>query len=121
MINELRNFIEMAEKDRKYASNTAIGLKAALSVFESELNDKEKESIETFKSNIEPIYLSVYAKHKGHLSSGTLIEYKRRILRLIRDYEQYGSSPEKMASWKPSRRIRGLKNKNKTERPTKSL
>ncbi len=105
MIDELKQFIDVAEKNRKYPQNTATGFRVALSIFEPELNDQEKGSLQSFKDNMDAIYMNVYRKNQKTLSSNTLQEYRRRVQRLIKDFEQYGNDPNKMASWTPSQRM----------------
>jgi len=104
MIIDLKNFIDIAEKDRKYVPNTATGFRNALNIFETELNEQEKESLPKLKENIDAIYMNVYRKNQKELTSKTLLEYKRRIMKLIKDYEQYGNDPNKMAAWAPAQR-----------------
>jgi len=120
ILTELRQFISSAERERKYPPNTATGFRAALSMFEPELNEQEKESLQIFKEHVDDIYMSVYRKNKV-FNSKTLLEYKRRILRLMTDYEQYGTDPNKMASWTPARRIskKAIK-KSSGEKPSAS-
>jgi hypothetical protein len=119
MIDDLKRFTDVAEKNRKYAPNTATGIRVALGLFEAELNDQEKESLQTFKENLDAIYNSVYRKNQTSLSSNTIAEYKRRILRVIDDYEKYGVDPTKMSTWTPVQRkaVTKVKKNNETVIP----
>ncbi|MFA5022165.1 MAG: hypothetical protein WC508_03740 [Patescibacteria group bacterium] len=110
----LYKFIESATKSRKYAENTASGLKAALKLFEAEINDDERESVEKFKNNLEQIYHNVFSKNSSKLSAASLATYKGRVMKVIDDFEEYGQDPAKMANWNPSRRIRS---QNQTLKP----
>lgn len=95
----LFEFIAAAEKSRKYPSSTATSYKTPLRLIENELNEEEKESFETFKSHIDQIFQSFYSKNPSKMSAASYEEYKRRVKRLIDDYEKYGVDPTKMASW----------------------
>ena len=115
---ELRNFINRAEKGRKYAPNSAYGIKAALGYFEKELNEEEQNSLEKFKANFEAIYASVIRSNQDKLSPGSLEVYKRRISSLLNDYTEYGSDPAKFVVWNPIRRTPSVKRKNIAVLPT---
>lgn len=95
---ELHSFIERAVKNRKYATNTGFGLKAALKMFEKEINEEEKNSISKFRENLDAIYRSVSQRNKN-ITADTLEVYKRRVDKVLRDYENYGIDPTMMSSW----------------------
>jgi len=95
---ELYDFINRAINNRNYAGNTGISLKTALRLFEKEINDEEKNSIDKFHKNIEQIYHSVCSKNKN-FSAGSLATYKSRVIKVVTDYEKYGADPTKMSSW----------------------
>lgn len=102
---ELLDFIDTAERNRKYPVGTAAGRRSALRLFEVELNDEEKESLDTFKKNLDQIYQNVFNKNKSNMIAGSLATYKMRLLSLIKDYEKYGQDPTKLANWnRPVRR-----------------
>ncbi len=63
-ITTLQEFIDSARRSRKYPDNTAMALKTALRLFETELNDEEKSSVEKFNENLDRIYQSVFEKNK---------------------------------------------------------
>ena len=71
-IPALYDFIERAVKSRKYPENTAQGLKAALKLFDAVLNDEERQSLDTFKQNLEQIYHSVSSKNGKDFNASTL-------------------------------------------------
>lgn len=96
---ELLDFIDTAERNRKYPGGTAAGRRSALRLFEVELNDEEKESLDTFKKNLDQIYQNVFNKNKSNMSAGSLTTYKMRLESLIKDYEKYGQDPTKLANW----------------------
>jgi len=107
---ELLDFIETAERNRKYPSGTAAGRRSALRLFETELNEEEKESLDTLKKNIEQIYQNVFNKNKSNMSAKSLVTYKLRLLSLIKDFEKYGQDPTKLSSW--NRPVRKYKKKD---------
>jgi len=113
---ELYDFIDHATHSRKYPTNTGHGLKAALKLFEPELKDDERNSLQKFKENFDSIYQEVFRKNKN-FSAGSLATYKYRVIKLLGDYERYGVDPTKMANWNPkvvSRGVRGSVATNKT-------
>ena len=97
-IEDLYEFIDRAVRNRKYPSSTAQGLKAALRIFETELNDEERGSIDKIKENVDQIYHSVSLKNKN-VAQSSLATYKVRLAKVIRDFEQYGVDPTKMNNW----------------------
>jgi hypothetical protein len=99
-IKDIYDFIERAERSRKYPTGTAQGLKAAINIFNAELNDDEKSSLDLFKQNIDQIYQSVFNKNKS-LTASSLATYKSRALKTISDYEKYGTDATKMSNWSP--------------------
>lgn len=115
-IKTLFEFITLAERNRKYPPNTAFGLASALKLFEQELNEEEKESLETFISRLPQIYQSVFNKNKLKMSTSTLETYRRRILKVVKDYEKYGQDPTKLQSWNPLSRTIAKKTSKKNEK-----
>ena len=99
-IKDLYDFIETAMRNRKYPTSTAQGLRAAVKLFDSELNDDERKSLDTVKGNVEQIYQSVFTKNKN-FTAASLATYKSRFLKVISDYEKYGTDPTKMTNWNP--------------------
>jgi hypothetical protein len=109
-IKSLYDFIRTATAERKYADNTARGLKAALKLFETHLNDSEKESLDTLEKNLDNITKDIFAKQKDDkFKSKTLTIYQQRVVKVIADYRLYGSDPGKMAAWNPRRSTTALK------------
>ncbi len=102
-VTDLKDFIAYAQKNRKYPSNTAQGRRAALKMFELELNDDEKQSIELIGQRFEAIYNTVYQKHKNALSPSSWITYKKRMRTLLRDYVQYANDPTLFNAWQTGR------------------
>lgn len=105
---DLYDFIDRAVKSRKYPNNTGMSIKTALKLFETELNDEERNSIDEFRKNLEQIYQNVFSKNKDFTAS-SLATYKSRVLKVLADYEKYGVEPAKMASWSPKMIIRSKK------------
>lgn len=116
-IDTLDQFITRAERDRKYAPNTAAGLRAALKMFAAAMNEQERESLEVLETRLDQIYNEVFRRKSGKMSSQSLQTYYNRVKRIIHDYNTYGTDPLKMSSWSPQRRFRasGLKTGKKTK------
>lgn len=95
---DLYDFIDFAKGNRKYASNTANGLKSALKIFEKELNLDELSSINLIEDNIDEIFINLVSKNKDK-NIGSLNTYKARLLKIIHDYQRYGIDPSKMQNW----------------------
>ncbi|MEK7096319.1 MAG: hypothetical protein AAB896_03460 [Patescibacteria group bacterium] len=110
-IQNLYEFIDGAVRSRKYPVNTGHSLRAALKIFELELNEEERASAEKFQENIEQIYLNVFNKNKNRFSAISLATYKSRIIKLLNDYDQYGRDPNKMVNWTPKIIQRSLRGK----------
>lgn len=96
--NDLYEFIDRAVKNRKYAQNTAFGLKAALKLFEAEINEDERNSVDKFEENLNQIYHTVSSKNKN-VAASSLVSYKSRINRILEHYKKYGVDPTKMSNW----------------------
>lgn len=113
----LYEFIDIAEKNRKYLPNTATNYRTPLRLVESELTDEEKNSIDLVKTHLNEIFTLLYSKNSAKLSASSLEVYKRRVRSLIGDYEKYGDDPAKMAAWdrnpqpKKIKKIKGLSKK----------
>lgn len=104
VIEDLKNFIKRAEKNRKYAPNTASGLRVGLSYFEKELNEDEAASLDNFKSHFDEIYVTVARNNQDKLSASSLDAYKRRVKGLLDDYEKYATDTAKFLNWNPVRK-----------------
>jgi len=106
IMKDLEDFINAAEKSRKYPRSTAAAKRSALRLFGAELNDYEAQSLDSFEKNFEQIYQEVVNKNKANMSASSLITYKRRVSGLIKDYKNYGLDPTKMANWnRPLRKV----------------
>lgn len=95
---DLYDFIDFAKSNRKYPENTANGLKSALKIFEKELNIDELNSVDMIEDNIEEIFINVVSKNKNK-NIGSLNTYKARVLKVIKDYQRYGTNPSKIQGW----------------------
>jgi len=113
-LGSLYEFIERAKRDRKYAENTAFGRKAALQLYELELSEDEKKSIDLIYERLDRISQAVFSKNSKKFSSSTLAVYKRRVKNLIDDYRKFGTSAEGMAAWSTNRKTR-TQNKSTAE------
>ena len=107
---DLYEFINLAQKNRKYPNNTAQGKRASLKLFETVLHPDELESLESVEERMKEIYLSLISKHKDDFSIQSLNTYKGRLLKTISDYKKYGTNPETLAQWEA--KVRRYKNKD---------
>lgn len=106
-IQSLHAFVEAAEISRKYPSNTAAALRSALRLFEQELNETERVSVDQFSKNLDKIYRQVVNRNQQKMTAESMDTYLRRIKNLLSDYEKYGVDPTRMAEWdRPTRKIR---------------
>lgn len=101
---KLYDFVELAEKNRKYPANTAHGRRAALKLFDTVLHADERESLDLIQERIDEIFLSLITKHKQSFSVQSLTTYKGRFLNLIKDYQRFGKKPETLATWQTKHR-----------------
>lgn len=106
-LSELKDFIEYAEKNRKYASETARGKRIALKLFEDELNDDETKSLNLFDQRFDKIYGIVYQKHKKDITASSLKVYKSRVRGLLNDFKKYAADPTTFDAWDPTRKREG--------------
>lgn len=113
--NKLFDFIDVAQKNRKYAPNTSTTFRTPLRLIEVELSDEEKGSLDLLKGRLDAIIHNIYSKNTTSLSAASLEVYKRRILNVISDYEKYGKDPAKMASWNRVIVLRKSKKDKETE------
>ena len=103
----LLGFVDTAARNRHYAPNTAAGFRAALRLFESDLNEAERSSVAQFSENLDHIYRQVLNRNLQNISVASAETYYRRIKNLLNDYGKYGVDPAKMAEWnRPPRKIR---------------
>lgn len=113
-IKDLNDFIDKAERSRKYPTSSAQGLKAAVKLFDTELNDEERASLDLFEQNIDQIYQSVFNKNKN-LTVSSLATYKSRVLKAISDYKKYGTDATKMSNWQPKVVTRAKRSESKRD------
>lgn len=113
-ISQIYEFIDSAAHSRKYPANTASSLKTALRLFEGELTDEEKDSIELVQKNLNTIYRAVYEKNKTKYTANSLDVYRKRVSKVIKDYLAYGIDPSKMHAWSPNIRKRAERQKQKS-------
>lgn len=111
----LEDFLEVAKRNRKYPVNSVYGYKAALKMFDEELNDEERQSFDLFKGRFEQIYSNIVNKKKNSFNMTSLEVYKKRMRKIVEDYEKYGVDPSKMANWNPVIIERNHSTKPKTE------
>ncbi len=97
-INVLYDFIDRAVKSRNYLPGSAKGLKAALKLFEKELTDEERASVDLFEAHLDRIQQVIFSANNS-ITPNSLATYKSRVLRVLSDYKKFGSDPTKMANW----------------------
>lgn len=102
--SKLYDFVELAEKNRKYPTNTAHGRRAALKLFDTVLHADERESLDLIQERIDEIFLSLITKHKQSFSVQSLTTYKGRFLNLIKDYQRFGKKPDSLTAWQAKNR-----------------
>lgn len=115
-IQDIYDFIDRAERSRKYPPNTAGGIRAALKLFDAELNDEERSSLDKFEENLEQIYQMVFSRNKN-FSASSLATYKSRVQKVLSDYRKYGIDPTKMNGWSPKIVSRQRKEKGTSGAP----
>ncbi len=103
-VNKLYEFVNLAEKNRKYPSNTAHGRRAALKLFDTALNADERDSLELIEQRMDEIYLSLISKHKDTFSIQSLNTYKGRFIKLVQEYKRYGTDPDAITKWDAKQR-----------------
>jgi hypothetical protein len=125
VIKTLLGFIDTAEKNRKYPEATAAAKRAAVRLFEPELNDEERESLDTFKAHFDQIAQNVLNKNKSKMKLESLVTYRNRLSGLVSEYEKYGIDPMKMANWnRPVRKVSAQKRTeggNRQDEPTQEI
>jgi len=117
-LQDLYDFIDRAAKSHKYPDNTAWALKGALKKFEPILNEEEKASVSKIRENLAPLTQKLFNRDKNS-SASSLDTYRKRLSKLLGDFEKYGSDATKMASWSVKtviRKKREEKAKNGKER-----
>lgn len=105
---ELYDFIDRAKKNRKYPEATAQSLRAALKLYDTELSDDERASLDKVKENFEQITRSVFSKNASKFTASSLATYKSRVQKVFAEYEKYGD-PAKMNNWSPKVILRAKK------------
>jgi hypothetical protein len=98
-IKELKEFVDYAEKNRKYASETARGKRTAFRLFEKALNEDEAASVDLINERFEKIYSEVVQKNKMSVKMSALEVYKRRIRGLLNDYKKYANDATAFNLW----------------------
>ncbi len=105
----LYEFIDLAQKNRKYPINTAQGRKASLKLFETVLHADELESLSLIEDRMKEIFLSLISSHKDRFSIQSLNTYKGRFLKVIQDYKKYGIDAQSIAKWEIKTRRNKIK------------
>lgn len=116
-LKDIYEFINLAQKNRKYPQNTAHGKRAALKLFETVLHPDELESLELIEDRMKEIYLSLISRHQHTFSIKSLNTYKGRLLKTIQDYKRYGKDPDTFSHWEAKNR----KHKDKDSKKDTSL
>lgn len=119
--SKLYEFVNLADKNRKYSANTAHGRRAALKLFETVLHPDERQSLDLIKERIEEIYLSLISQHKDSFSIQSLNTYKGRFIKVLEDYQQYGATPNAIISWQVKQRKHASQDRIKDDKKDTSL
>ena len=109
-INLVYEFIDLAEKNRKYPANTAHGRRAAVKLFETVITGDERKSLDLIQERMKEIYLNLISKHKEGFSIKSLNTYKSRFLKVIQDYQRHGTNPDAFNHWETKQRKYTVKN-----------
>ncbi|MDP3941966.1 MAG: hypothetical protein Q8Q49_06695 [bacterium] len=121
---DLIQFTRDAEKNRNYPAATGAAFRGAIAKFMEILNEEEKQSIDLFEGRIDQILRDFIEKNKQKMTMSSIMEYKRRVLKVIDDYREYGIDPTKMTNWQRKPKIFSAKRlkqqKNEENRPTQS-
>ncbi len=113
-LQKIYDFVDLAEKNRKYPANTAHGRRAALKLFDTVLTEDERDSVTLIRERMNEIYLNLISKHKESFSIKSLNTYKGRFLKLLEEYEKYGLSPDGIVHWEAKERKYTVKNMKDT-------
>ena len=103
MIQNLYDFIDLAERNKKYLHNTARGMRTTLKIVENVITEQEKESLDLLQSHLDAVFRRMYENDPKHLSVASLGVYKRRMKALLHDYKRFGNDSTKIESWKPKK------------------
>jgi len=119
----LVEFITTAEKNRNYPAATGVAFRNAIAKFVDLLNEEEKQSVDLFENRIEQIFRDFVEKNKQKMTMKSMIEYKRRVLRVISDYREYGIDPTKMNNWQRKPKNVGVRKSKTTDdtQPSKPI
>lgn len=118
IFSKLYDFIELAQKNRKYPPNTAHGKRAAAKIFDTVVTVDERQSLKLLEERMEEIYLSLISKYKDSFSIKSLHTYKGRFLKVIQDYKRYGKEPDAMVHWEAKHRKYTIRNMKDTVKDT---
>jgi hypothetical protein len=119
-LQDLYDFIDRATKSHNYPDNTGWSLKSAVKKYEVLLSEPEKESVQTFRENLDALTNKLFNKDKS-MSASSLTTYKSRVLKAMGDFEKYGTDPSKMASWTVKARTRTPRQKTVVSESTDSI
>lgn len=116
--SKLFEFIDLAEKNRKYPANTAQGKRAALKLYETVITADERKSLSLIEERIKEIHLNLISKYKETFNIQSLNTYRGRFLQTVKDYKRYGRHPEAIAQWETKNRTYTVKNAKSHEKDT---
>ncbi len=122
VIDQLIQFAEKAERNYKYKPASAGSLITAAKVFNTVMLEDERQSTEVIRAKLDEMVNRVDIKYPKKYSNDSLITYKTRMLRLLGDFERYGTSAQAMASWSPAqiKRTAGKKAVQSASKPSKT-
>ncbi|HUK56963.1 MAG TPA: hypothetical protein VLY20_09930, partial [Nitrospiria bacterium] len=112
---QLKEFINKAEKLGKYPRNTAVAMLPALKIVQEGLIEDEPDTTDYVIEHLEEIF---NRKLKSlNLSAGSLQTYIARVKRAISDFKKYGQDPKTLLAWKPKSVQRATKTRNGSSKP----
>ncbi len=109
-IEQLKEFINKAEKLGKYPSNTAAAMFSASKVVEEGLLEDEPTELNYIVEHLEEIFHRQLKR--SNLAPRSLQTYMGRVRRAISDFQIYGQDSKTLHSWKPKIVQRAIKGRN---------
>lgn len=95
----LQDFVDKAVRNYKYPKSTGANLRSSLKIVEEVLQEDESQSLDVLKQRLDDVINRVDVKYPNRYTADTLMVYKSRVLKVIKDYEQYGQDAKSMAGW----------------------
>lgn len=104
ILETLTSFVDRAVKSRKYAPETAGGLKVAIRSFYEVLNEDERSSIQLVQDRFDQIYNAFFARYISKMTDVSIKVYKKRFLKVLHNYLDYGIDANNFTNWQVKER-----------------